>query len=393
MFFPTFVFPIAMTSISAFVLFALTGYIHSAFGVPQVTITDAPNVLGSVLPDLNGAASASSGGCDACYIVADVAALVWYSEAFINTAATQFVDVRVGSNGTRSTRTSVVSSEAPFTYDPARISSASMQNLALTPVDYAPSATVSGAVLTSPTAYNVFSAYSITSAHLSNGRCVTTSGSAVQVNPAYSEALPSASGRVSLDAAGQQAFINHLGFSTCSGGGEHVAGGALIPVATLTASSTRTFSGASLAAVSLAASTNPSSQPSNPSPANVVTLTEVMSSTTVTATLTGTAVPGNSVSAPVIVAGSTTIKPTAQAVSLPVIAPPSGSLLHGNTTLTVGPSGTVVGTSPASGTGSYTTGNGSVPFTGEAANWKSGRVWSSLLGTCLAGVLVAVAIL
>ena len=213
-------------------------------------------MLGSALPDLNGAATSSAGDCNACYIVADVAALVWYSEAFINTAATQYVDVRVGNNGSRSTRTSIVSNEAPFTYDPARISSASMQDLVLTPVDYAPSATVSGAVLTSPTAYNVFSAYSVTSAYINgNGQCVTSSGSAVPVNPAYSEALPSASGRVSLDAAGQQAFINHLGFSTCSGGGEHAVGGALIPVATLTASSTRTFTGGSVltpAAASLA---------------------------------------------------------------------------------------------------------------------------------------------
>lgn len=379
-----------MTSISAFVLFALTGYIRGAFGEPQATIT-APNVFGSALPDLNGPAPTSSGACDACYIIADVAALVWYSEAFINTAATQFVDVRVGNNGSRSTRTSIVSNEAPFTYDPAKISAASMQDLALTPVEYAPSATVSGAVLTSPTAYNVFSAYSLTSAYLSNGKCVTTSGSPVPVIPAYSEALPSASGRVSLDAAGQQQFINHLGFSGCSAAGEHAVASALIPVASITASSTRTLIGGA----SLAPTTNPSSQPSRPSSAPVVTLTEVVSSSTITATLTGTAVPKISDSAPVIVAGSTTLKPSAQAISLPVIAPPSGSVLQGNTTLIVGPSGTV-GSVPGSGTGgsgSGSGGNGTVPFTGEAGDWKKGRVWSGVFGTCLAGVLVAVAIL
>jgi len=101
----------------------------------------------------------------------------------------------------------------------------------------------------SPTAYNVFTAYSITSAHMSNGRCVTVSGSAVPVVPAYSETLFSASGHVSLDPAGQQAFINYVGFSTCSGGGENAVASALIPVANVTQFVTTTFSGVSLAAI------------------------------------------------------------------------------------------------------------------------------------------------
>ena len=104
---------------------------------------------------------------------------------------------------------------------------------------------------TSPTAYNVFSAYSITSAHIVNGQCVTTSGSAITLNPAYSETLPSASGRVSLDAAGQQAFINQLGFSTCSGGGENAAASALIPVANVTSTTTMTISSVPLAAATM----------------------------------------------------------------------------------------------------------------------------------------------
>lgn len=37
--------------------------------------------------------------------------------------------------------------EAPFTYDPGRISSAGMQDLVLTAVDYAPTAVISGATL------------------------------------------------------------------------------------------------------------------------------------------------------------------------------------------------------------------------------------------------------
>ena len=69
------------------------------------------------------------------------------------------------------------------------------------------------------------------------------------VNPAYSETLLSASGHVSLDAAGQQAFINYIGFTSCSNGGEHAVASALIPVANVTQSVTTTFSGVSLAAI------------------------------------------------------------------------------------------------------------------------------------------------
>lgn len=101
----------------------------------------------------------------------------------------------------------------------------------------------------SPTAYNVFSAYSLTSAYMSNGKCVTTSGSATTVSPAYSETLISASGRVSPDPSGQQAFINYINFSKCSNGGENVVASALIPVADVTVTVTTSFSTVSLAAI------------------------------------------------------------------------------------------------------------------------------------------------
>ena len=46
-----------------------------------------------------------------------VAGLVWYSEIFINTAATAVVSVGIG-NGTRATRTSVLQNEGAFTFNP-----------------------------------------------------------------------------------------------------------------------------------------------------------------------------------------------------------------------------------------------------------------------------------
>lgn len=59
--------------------------------VPIATITPSPVGIalgtGQALPDLNGPGT-TAGGCDVCYIVADVAAYIWYSEVFINTAAT-----------------------------------------------------------------------------------------------------------------------------------------------------------------------------------------------------------------------------------------------------------------------------------------------------------------
>ena len=118
---------------------------------------------------------------------------------------------------------------------------------------------------TSPTAYNVFTgtvsasfqrttladesvAYSITSAYTSNGICVTTSGPPIQVSPAYSETLTSANGRVTLDVNGQQSFIDYLGFSTCSGGGENVIPTALIQVQNTTMTTTSSFTNVPLAA-------------------------------------------------------------------------------------------------------------------------------------------------
>ena len=71
----------------------------------------------------------------------------------------------------------------------------------------------------------------------------------IRMPSAYSEALPSANGRVTLDANGQQQFIDYLGFSTCSGGGENIQPTALIQVMNTTATQTRTFSNVPLAAM------------------------------------------------------------------------------------------------------------------------------------------------
>lgn len=93
-------------------------------------------------------------------------------------------------------------------------------------------------------------AYSITSAYLSNGVCITTSGAPVKLSSAYTETLASANGQVVLDANGENAFIDHLGFSTCSNGGENVNPTALLQIFNTTTTATSTFSNVPLAAAS-----------------------------------------------------------------------------------------------------------------------------------------------
>ena len=93
-------------------------------------------------PDLAGPTTATTPSCGGCYLVADVAGLVWYSEVFINTAATAYVSVGVG-NGTSATRTSIVENEGEFTFNPA----ATVSGNALTQLNYQPTVNVGGAIL------------------------------------------------------------------------------------------------------------------------------------------------------------------------------------------------------------------------------------------------------
>lgn len=69
------------------------------------------------------------------------------------------------------------------------------------------------------------------------------------VSPAYSQTLLSANGQVTLDANGQQSFIDRLGFSTCSGGGENVVATAYVQVTNTTMTTTSRFTNVPLAAV------------------------------------------------------------------------------------------------------------------------------------------------
>ena len=205
-------------------------------------ITTAGAFLASAAPDLNSQTSASggSGDCNACYVIADVAALVWYSEVFAQTVATEMVSVGMG-NGSRATSTSIVSNFAPVSIN----AGAGGGGAIIQTVDYSDSVTLNGATLVSPTAYNVFTAYSVTSQVMSGGLCSTVSGARQTLSSAYSETLAAASGRVVLDQNGEAQFINFLGFSSCSAGGVNIVPTALAPVSQASAPTTMSFSSGS----------------------------------------------------------------------------------------------------------------------------------------------------
>ncbi|KAL6717386.1 hypothetical protein ACLMJK_005301 [Lecanora helva] len=352
-----------MASFRQLILLFLS-FIHQlAHCSPQVAIesvSQSGEFLASAAPDLAGPTTAAP-SCGGCYIVADVAGLVWYSQVFINTAATALVSVGVG-NGTRATRTSIMQNEGAFTFNPQNTAPAG----ALTQLNFAPTANVGGAQLTSPTAYNVFSAYSVTSEFESNGVCVTTSGAPTTLSSAFSEILPAASGRVVLDANGQQSFIDFLGFSSCSAGGVSVKPTALIQITNTTDTQTSTFSNVPLAAM---ASLTIAPQ-SSPASAEAGAITSGPSTTIFP-----------SVGAPHIVIGNMTIVPTANPIALPVY---NGTFVGTATNIGGGTSGIIL----PSGTG--TVGNGTNPggpisFIGRA-NLNRADAWLGVWGAAMIGL-------
>lgn len=111
-----------------------------------VTVTNPPALLATAAATFGGPSQAPQ-SCNFCVLVADVAGLVWYSEIFLNTAATAVIGIGVG-NGTqaRTTRTSIIRNEAQITFNPAEVADAT-DPAALTAIQFEPSITVSGAVL------------------------------------------------------------------------------------------------------------------------------------------------------------------------------------------------------------------------------------------------------
>ncbi|KAL8764781.1 MAG: hypothetical protein Q9203_006975 [Teloschistes exilis] len=369
-----------MRLLHSFLLLVCALLLSPVTGNPQVT--SAPALLATV-GDGQGTAATAVAGCNGCQIIVDVAGVVWYSEVFLNTVGTVVASVNNG-NGSRVTRTSTIINAGHFTFNPAAGTAAyGATPLAVTNAAYSSVTTIGGVPLTSPTAYNVFSAYTLSSQFIANGVCSSTVYTST-LPQAFTETLPQGGGQVTLDAAGQQQFITgFLGFSTCSTGGANIAASVLAPVSNITATTTMFGSGVALAAMTtmtLAPTTNPT--PTSSLPLRTTTLVDVL--TTLTATLRGssTITPSarftGSANAPNIVIGNLTITPNGNPINLPFI-PGNATAI---TISTPGASGT-----GAVVTGNFTGGNTTIPFVGDAYSWRSG---TSLWGSCLLVFLLAI---
>ncbi|MCJ1252869.1 hypothetical protein MMC24_000675 [Lignoscripta atroalba] len=197
----------------ALLRFAIISWIFGQFcvGAPQ-----EPTPLPSALAQLSGITSAAP-SCGGCYVVADVAAIVFGAQALTNIAATELVSVGVGLNGSRYTSISVIANEGQFTIDPSGLVTGVFE---ATVVNFGgPTILVNGATLTSPTAYNVFSAYTVTVERLVNGRCVTSAAAASTVSPAVEIPIPPDADQAAFGLVAEQSFISRIGRPTCIGVG------------------------------------------------------------------------------------------------------------------------------------------------------------------------------
>ncbi|MCJ1464130.1 hypothetical protein MMC07_002743 [Pseudocyphellaria aurata] len=408
-----------MPSLWLWILCASSLLIETVVSVPQGT---AEGILVSApAQSLGGPADTATATCGGCFVVAEVLGIVWYSEVFAYNAATAYVSVGSGNTTGRTTRVSVVENTERFTIRPGATGTDS--SLALTPVAYDSTATVQGVVVSSPTAYNVFTAYAVNSETSVGGSCSTRNGDTTTLTIAYSEAITNSPGIVTLGVDGEQNFISDfLGLSSCQGQGAAVVPGALVPVEYLTptVSLTRTFqSGLTLA---------PKSTPYSSAQPGSSALTSVLS--TITASVNATAIPelaGSSAtsaseaaseasatsasetgsksglgsssryttsgttttttypfaSAPVIIIGSSTITPNGN-LGLPIYN--VTSLASGTSKVVV-----VVPTGTGAGAGNYTA--TVIPYQSEASSWRRDHFWTSLWAATLSGVVLAMVLL
>ncbi|KAL8786265.1 MAG: hypothetical protein Q9195_008289 [Heterodermia aff. obscurata] len=85
----------------------------------------------------------------------------------------------------------------------------------------------------------VFNAYSVTSAHITNGQCVTTSGSPITLPTPYSFTVNTLLPSSQFQSSAFAAFIDFLGFTSCVGGGEYVSEVSLVSVDNVTATTSQ----------------------------------------------------------------------------------------------------------------------------------------------------------
>jgi len=227
----------------------------------------------SAIPIITGGSGGSNGACGGCYVVADVAGIAFGSETNTATATNQVVVVN-GLNSTYTT-TSIIFEQGDFTFAPMTIHPTQTSVAAqATPLNIGTSTfVVNGVTLTSPTAYNVFTAYSITSYIATNGGCQIVANPASQVSPAFSVAIPEGVDYNSFALEAESSFIDFLGVPTCSAAGENLTPTAIIPqtVATITATTTSSASLTARPAISRSSAGGPTGPTTSAAPSPFAT--------------------------------------------------------------------------------------------------------------------------
>jgi hypothetical protein len=266
-------------------------------------------------PDLGGPEGAAA-GCGDCFVVANVAQIVWYSVVFAN-VVTRSVDVFIGNN-TQSTRTATVVRQGRFLID-ANNDDEDGSGLALTQVEFDSTKVVNGATLLSPTPYDVFQGYTLTSEVFTDGSCQTVIDAPSSLPEPFYQTAAQSDGAVFFNAEGEQRFLDFLQLSNCRPGGEVVSPTVVAQVQNITVDTTVTRPGGALAPPTRTLGpTIPLTITSN---FGVTTLTEIIEIVTLrpTPALTRTTRLFPSAPVPVIIIGtSTTITPTPNPLPLPI---------------------------------------------------------------------------
>lgn len=394
-----------MPSLLLFVLFASSLFPATVVSVPQDSPGTAEPALVPAAASLGGPNPTATSSCGGCFVVADVAAVIWYSQVFAYTAATAFVSIATGNTTGRSTKISLVTNTERFTINQDEFTirpgaTGAVAKLAVTPVTYGPNFTFSGAVLSSPTAYNVFTAFAVNSESTSGGSCVTEPGPTTTLSVPYSEIIADHPGLVTLGAAGEQEFVSSfLNLPSCRQSA-NVIPAALLPVQYVTPTVTShypTISRAFATRISIA----PTSTFYSTDQSGTTTLTSVVgtftaipeteaaessaassgsesgseSGTESTSGPTTTTYPF--ASAPLIIVGNSTITPDRNPVTLPFYSSATSIAKVSNGVVVVVPTGT------GSQAGNYTA---IVPYLSGSGSCRRGYFWTSLWAATLSGI-------
>ncbi|MCJ1426054.1 hypothetical protein MMC29_003956 [Sticta canariensis] len=407
-----------MPSLLLLVLFASSLFLETVVSAPQESpftaepLITAPPALGG--PESTAATATSF--CGGCIVVAEVAAVIWYSEVFAYNGATAVLSVATGNTTGRSTRTSIITNTETFTFRPGE--TANEAPLSLTPVTYGSTATLNGATLFSPTPYNVFTAYVIKSESLVDGRCSTETGQTSSLASGYPQKLDDSSGQVTLGAEGEQQFItDFLNLTSCRGQTAIPTPVALVPITTLTSTTTQYHRTVSRVFATSGLTLAPTSTPHSTAKPGTATLTLVLS--TRTASLNNTRANSTSeagsgsititypfASAPLVVSGSSTITPDRYPLNLPLYNPTSG-VSRNSPLVVVVPTGTgtsdvailvptiasggsdlvvIIPTGTGSLVGNYTATIAPYISGSETSSWRRGHFWTSMWAASLSGV-------